>query len=175
MPEEALSGCPAENDIMKNRGLSYERKYYCGHCLRGSCPLCHRDVSQLSEGRKLTVQVFRVGTLAEASSRRFYSSARSVLIAGTLMMKKKISGASRCGHQEQAILLHFRGDPAGLHVELFVHGWIHHPVCDHAVLRSAIWFHGGAVWKNAVISIAVIPLIYYVFKRISLNRTGPGF
>ena len=28
--------------------------------------------------------------------------------------------------------IHFHGDPAGLHVGV-VHGWIHHPVCDHAV------------------------------------------
>ena len=27
------------------------------------------------------------------------------------------------------------------------------------------WFHRGAVWKNAVISIAVILVIYYVFKN----------
>ena len=27
------------------------------------------------------------------------------------------------------------------------------------------WFHRGAVWKNAVISIAVILVIYYVFEK----------
>ena len=51
------------------------------------------------------------------------------LIAGTLMMKKEdlpelpmwTPGTKRV-----------YGDPAGLHVGV-VHGWIHHPVCDHAV------------------------------------------
>jgi putative tricarboxylic transport membrane protein len=33
------------------------------------------------------------------------------------------------------------------------------------------WFHRGAVWKNAVISIAVILVIYYVFKNFLTCRS----
>ena len=141
MPEEAISGCPAENDIMKNRGLSYEkRKYYCGHCLCGSCPLCHRDIIAA------LLLICSVG-----------------LIAGTLMMKKEdlpelpmwTPGTKRV-YISMAILLVYM-------LVLSTVGFI----IPSVIMRFAFcqWFHRGAVWKNAVISIAVILVIYYVFKN----------
>lgn len=80
---------PAENDIMKNRGLSYEkRKYYCGHCLRGSCPLCHRDMSQLSEGGSLRYRCSGSGLWPGIIAALLLICSVG-LIAGTLMMKKE--------------------------------------------------------------------------------------
>ena len=45
--------------------------------------------------------------------------------------KRRSPGASDVDTGNKACV-HFHGDPAGLHVGV-VHGWIHHPVCDHAV------------------------------------------
>lgn len=164
MPEEAISGCPAENDIMKNRGLSYEKGNIIAGIVCAAVALyCHRDMSPVIRGRKLTVQVFPGPGLWPGIIAALLLICSVGLIAGTLMMKKKISRSFRCGHREQSVCT-FPWRSCWLHVGV-VHGWIHHPVCDRTLFAFCQWFHRGAVWKNAVISIAVILVIYYVFKN----------
>jgi len=144
---------------MKNRGLSYEkRKYYCGHCLRGSCPLCHRDMSRLSEGGSLRYRCSGPGIIAA-----LLLICSVGLIAGTLMMKKEdlpelpmwTPGTKRV-YISMAILLVYM-------LVLSTVGFIIPSVI--MLFAFCQWFHRGAVWKNAVISIAVILVIYYVFKN----------
>ena len=75
------------------------------------------------------------------------------LIAGTLMMKKEdlpelpmwTPGTKRV-YISMAILLVYM-------------------LVLSTLFAFCQWFHRGAVWKNAVISIAVILVIYYVFKN----------
>ncbi|RGE16805.1 tripartite tricarboxylate transporter TctB family protein [Lachnospiraceae bacterium OF11-28] len=163
MPEEAISGCPAENDIMKNRGLSYEkRKYYCGHCLCGSC--LYVIVTCLSYPR---AEAYGTGVPGPGLWPGIIAALLLIcsvgLIAGTLMMKKEdlpelpmwTPGTKRV-YISMAILLVYM-------LVLSTVGFIIPSVI--MLFAFCQWFHRGAVWKNAVISIAVILVIYYVFKN----------
>ena len=163
MPEEAISGCPAENDIMKNRGLSYEkRKYYCGHCLCGSCPLCHRDMSQLSEGGSLRYRCSGSGTLAG-----HHRGASPHLLGRSDRRnpddeKRRSPGASDVDTGTKRVYISM----AILLVYMLVLSTVGFIIPSVIMLFAFCqWFHRGAVWKNAVISIAVILVIYYVFKN----------
>ena len=77
------------------------------------------------------------------------------LIAGTLMMKKEDLPELPM-YISMAILLVYM-------LVLSTVGFIIPSVI--MLFAFCQWFHRGVVWKNAVISIAVILVIYYVFKN----------
>ena len=76
--------------------------------------------------------------------------------------KRRSSGASDVDAGNKTCI-HFHGDPAGLHAGV-IYSRLYHSVRDHAVCILPV-VPQRAVWKNAVISIAVILVIYFVFKN----------
>ena len=59
--------------------------------------------------------------------------------------------------------IHFHGDPACIHAGI-IYTWIYIP---SVIMLFAFcqWFHKGAFWKNALISVIVVLAIYFIFKN----------
>ncbi|RHS64643.1 tripartite tricarboxylate transporter TctB family protein [Clostridium sp. AM45-5] len=146
----------------ESRFLYEKRKYYCGHCLRGSCPLCHRDLSRLSESSGLRYRSSGAGTLAGD-----HCGIASDLLCRTdhrnpddekedLPELPMWTPGTKRVYISMVILLVYM-------LVLSTVGFIIPSVI--MLFAFCQWFHRGAIWKNAVISIAVILVIYFVFKN----------
>ena len=143
--------------------FQYEkRKYYRRSDLLSFSCLCDRYLSWLSESRSLRYRRSGSGTLAGIIAALLLICSVGLIVV-TLMMKKDqfpelpmwTPGTKRV-YISMAILLVYM-------LVLSTLGFIIPSVI--MLFAFCQWFHKGAFWKNALISVIVVLAIYFIFKN----------